>query len=80
MHKSQSKTKYSIPSKINYNLGWSMGFRPDYSNTNSTDISYTITSGSTLTAEAIADTYGTKYVYVMVTSFDGNNITKVTVL
>ena len=58
----QTNSKYSIPPKLNYNLGWSMGFRPDYSNTNSTDISYTITSGSTLTAEAIADTYGTKYV------------------
>ena len=72
----QTNSKYSIPPKLNYNLGWSMGFRPDYSNTNSTDISYTITSGSTLTAEAIADTYGTKYVYVIIDDFNQNHMNK----
>ena len=71
----QSKTKYSIPSKINYNLGWSMGFRPDYSNT-STDISYTVTDGSTLIGESIADIYGTKYIYIVIDDYNQNHMNK----
>ena len=71
----QSKTKYSIPSKINYNLGWSMGFRPDYSNT-STDISYTVTDGSTLVGESIADIYGSKYIYVVIDDYNQNHMNK----
>jgi hypothetical protein len=71
----QSKTKYSIPSKINYNLGWSMGFRPDYSNT-TTDISYNITTGSTLVGESIADIYGTKYIYVVIDDYNQNHMNK----
>lgn len=71
----QSKTKYSIPSKINYNLGWSMGFRPDYSNT-STDISYTVTDGSTLVGESIADIYGTKYIYIVIDDYNQNHMNK----
>jgi hypothetical protein len=72
----QAKTKYSTPSKINYNLGWSMGFRPDYSNTKSTDIYYNVTSGSTLTAESIVDTYGTKYIYVIIDDYNQNHMNK----
>lgn len=72
----QSNSKYAIIPKLNYNLGWSMGFRPDYSNTDSTDISYTITSGSTLTAESIVDTYGTKYVYVVIDDYNQNHMNK----
>ena len=72
----QTNSKYSIIPKLNYNLGWSMGFRPDYSNTYSTDISYTVTSGSTLTAESILDTYGTKYVYVVIDDYNQNHMNK----
>lgn len=72
----QSNSKYAIIPKLNYNLGWSMGFRPDYSNTDSTDISYTVTSGSTLIAESIVDTYGTKYVYVVIDDYNQNHMNK----
>lgn len=72
----QSNSKYAIIPKLNYNLGWSMGFRPNYSNTDSTDISYTVTSGSTLTAESIVDTYGTKYVYVVIDDYNQNHMNK----
>ena len=72
----QAKTKYSKIPKTNYNLGWAMGFRPDYSNTNSPDISYNVSGGLTLTAEAIADLYGTKNLYVVIDDYNQNHMNK----
>jgi len=73
----QAPTKYSQAPKLNYNLGWSLGFRPDYEATGSNTISYnSVSAGSTITAESIADTYGTKYLYVLIDDYNQNHMNK----
>lgn len=72
----QPKTKYAKTPKFNYNLGWAMGFRPNYLETGLTDCSFNISNSNTVTAEAIADTYGTKYLYVVIDDFNQNHMNK----
>ena len=44
----QPKTKYAKTPKFNYNLGWAMGFRPNYLETGLTDCSFNISNSNTV--------------------------------
>jgi hypothetical protein len=52
--------------KRDYNLGWLLGFRKK---------SYTIDGGGSIVSEALVDTFGTKYVYIMLDDYNKNRIT-----
>lgn len=53
--------------KINYNLGWILGFR---------EKRYTISPSSSITSEAMVDLYGPKYLLLCVDEFNNNNVNK----
>ena len=49
--------------KRDYNLGWLLGFRKQ---------SYTFADGEYITGEALLDTFGTRYVYIMFDDYNKN--------
>jgi hypothetical protein len=64
-------------SKLNSNLGWLMGFR----GTNQTppvpnQLAYTLQPGSALVSEAVADTYGPKYLILVLDDYNQNHLNK----
>lgn len=60
-------TNYNTNAKINYNLGWILGFR---------EPTYTISSSSSITTEGLVDLYGPKYLVLCIDDFNHNHINK----
>jgi hypothetical protein len=54
-------------SKLNSNLGWIMGFR---------GMAYTLQPGATIASEAVADTYGPKYLILVLDDYNQNHLNK----
>jgi hypothetical protein len=52
--------------KRDYNLGWLLGFRQKF---------YTVPTGGSIIGEGLVDTFGTKYLYIMLDDFNKNRIT-----
>ena len=52
--------------KRDYNLGWLLGFR---------EKSYTIATGDSIIGEALIDTFGSRYVYIMFDDYNKNRLT-----
>lgn len=70
-------------SKVNSNLGWLMGYRgtniPDVAGVSSNTIAYKFyyyTSPVYVTAEALADTYGPKYLILVLDDYNQNHLNK----
>ena len=64
-------------SKVNSNLGWLMGFRgtnqvPALPN----QLLYTLPPSSSITSEALADTYGPKYLILVLDDYNQNHLNK----
>ena len=64
-------------SKLNSNLGWLMGYRgttavPPVPN----QLLYTLSPGSSATSEALADTYGPKYLILVLDDYNQNHLNK----
>jgi hypothetical protein len=58
-----------VEQKMNQTMGWTMGFRRgEYYNNTST------VESTTVVGEAIADLYGTKYVYIYLDEFSANRV------
>lgn len=61
--------------KINYNLGWILGFRnQQYTLTGGGSVSPSTTN--TITSEGLVDLYGPRYIFICLDEFNNNNVNK----
>jgi hypothetical protein len=67
-------------SKVNSNLGWLMGFRgtnlPAAEKVAPNQLLYTVPPSSSITSEALADTYGPKYLILVLDDYNQNHLNK----
>jgi hypothetical protein len=71
-NEANTKNTTYLTSKGNHNLGWMLGFRNILSDIQHIELSYTIPSNSTITAEAIANITNTKYFTIVVNDYNQN--------
>ena len=63
-------------SKVNSNLGWLMGFRGGTNQVVPNQLVYRLQPGSSIVSEALADTYGPKYLLLVVDDYNQNHLNK----
>jgi hypothetical protein len=63
-------------SKVNSNLGWLMGFRGGTNQVVPNQLLYRVQPGSAIVSEAVADTYGPKYLLLVLDDYNQNHLNK----
>ena len=75
----RGKSNFYPYSKINSNLGWNFGFRPDYDYTDEAingKFSISLLKNTEIISESMVDVYGTKYLLLVVDDFTKSHVSK----
>ena len=75
----RGKSSFYPYSKINSNLGWNLGFRPDYDYTDeaiNSNFSISLLQNTEMISESMVDVYGTKYLLLVVDDFTKSHVSK----